>query len=214
MAGSTVSLPERALSYPYVVRAPSEGSEDGMVVFGVDVVEAGSVVVAVPVAVVPEHPAAVSKSAAPTQATVSCLHLFVFRPSVMAVAPVARSMTVASVVRDHILAVRVAALKYQGDKVRFGLWSSGEPRYHLRPVLHGDLTQRHFVGGAFTALAVHCGGRAAIRRSGRAAAPVPLAHSGTPRRTWPPTPAPPRLRTRRRLRTRPGPPWSPGTGRR
>ena len=58
------------------------------------------------------------------------------------------------------------------------------------------------------------GGSPSIRRSGPAGAPVPLAHSGRRRRSWQPTPAPPRVRARRRPRTRRGPPWSPGTGRR
>jgi hypothetical protein len=54
------------------------------------------------------------------------------------------------------------------------------------------------------------GGSPSIRWSGRAGAPVPLAHSGRRRRS---TPAPPRVRARRRPRIRQGAPCSPGTGR-
>ena len=64
-----------------------------------------------------------------------------------------------------------------------------------------------------------CGGSPSIRRRrdvtvvcqlggpsrlvrGRAGAPGPLAHSGRPGRSWRPTPTPPRVRERRRSRTR------------
>ena len=58
------------------------------------------------------------------------------------------------------------------------------------------------------------GRSAAIRRLGRAGARRPLAYSGRRRRSWQPTPAPPRVWTRRRRRIRRGAPWSPGTARR